>query len=87
MSQDKKQRVTVEIHNRTYTIVGKESGSHVRLVASLVDQKMKEIQSMSKQLDTTSLAVLTAVNTMNDYQKLKEDYATLLGSFKKKEDK
>jgi cell division protein ZapA len=87
LSQDEKQRVTVNIHNRTYTIVGKESGSHVRLVASLVDQKMKEIQSMNRQLDAVSLAVLTAVNTMNDYQKLKEDYATLLGSFKKKEDK
>ena len=44
MSQDNKQRITVDIHNRTYKIVGKESESHVRLVASLVDQKMKEIQ-------------------------------------------
>lgn len=87
MSQDNKQRITVDIHNRTYKIVGKESESHVRLVASLVDQKMKEIQTMNKRLDTTSLAVLTAVNTMNDYQKLKEDYAMLLGSLKRKEDK
>ncbi|WP_284139781.1 MULTISPECIES: cell division protein ZapA [unclassified Virgibacillus] len=87
MSQNEKTRITVEIHNRPYTIVGSESSSHVRLVASLVDQKMREIQEMNRQLDTSSLAVLTAVNAMNDYLKLKEDYATLLGSLKKKEDK
>ncbi|WP_067730654.1 cell division protein ZapA [Oceanobacillus damuensis] len=87
MSESDKKRITVDIHNRTYTIVGTESPSHVRLVASLVDQKMKDIHSVNKQLDTTRLAVLTAVNTMNDYLKLKEDYATLLGSLKKKEDK
>lgn len=86
MGQDDKQRITVDIHNKTYTIVGKEPASHVKLVASLVDQKMKEIYSSNKHLDTTRLAVLTAVNTMNDYLKLKEDYASLLGSIKKKED-
>ena len=34
-------------------------------------------------LDRSNLAVLTAVNTMNEYLKLKEDYATLLGSIKR----
>ena len=87
MDEGEKQRITVDIYNRIYTIVGPESESHVRLVAGLVDQKMKELHEMNRQLDTTRLAVLTAVNTMNDYQKLKEDYATLLGSLRKKEDK
>lgn len=87
MSKNDKERITVEIHNRTYTIVGEESASHVRLVAGLVDQKMNEIQSANRHLDTANLAVLTAINTMSDYLKLKEDYATLLGSIRKKEDK
>ncbi|MBS3679393.1 cell division protein ZapA [Ornithinibacillus massiliensis] len=78
-----KTRVTVEIRNRSYTIVGDEDASHVRLVASLVDQKMREIHEMNPQLDTASLAVLTAINSMNDYLSLKEDYASLLGSIKK----
>lgn len=86
MTQNNKSRITVDIHNKSYTIVGEESASHVRLVASLVDQKMNEIQEANRQLDTTKLAVLTAVNTMNDYLKLKEDYAALVGSLKKKED-
>lgn len=87
MTQNDKARVTVDIYNKSYTIVGKESANHVRLVANLVDQKMREIQGANPHLDTTRLAVLTAVNSMNDYLKLKEDYATLLGSLNKKEDK
>ncbi|QKY69622.1 cell division protein ZapA [Lentibacillus sp. CBA3610] len=87
MTQDDKTRVTVEIYNKYYTVVGNEDPSQVRLVASQVDQKIREIHGMNQQLTTTELAVLTAVNTMNDYMKLKEDYAALLGSQNKKEDK
>ncbi|WP_163970175.1 cell division protein ZapA [Oceanobacillus halotolerans] len=86
MAQNDKTRVTVDIHNKPYTVIGTESPHHVRLVASLVDQKMREIQEANPKLDTTKLAVLTAVNTMNDYLKLKEEYASLLGSKKEKED-
>ncbi|GAB3803892.1 cell division protein ZapA [Virgibacillus kimchii] len=86
MANEEKSRITVEIHNKLYTIVGDESEEHVRLVADLVDQKMNEIRQSNRHLDTTRLAVLTAVNTMNDYLKLKKDYATLLGSVKKKEE-
>ncbi|MFZ3576356.1 cell division protein ZapA [Virgibacillus sp. DJP39] len=86
MTQNDKTRTTVEIHNKSYTIVGREDAHHVRLVASLVDQKMSEIKQGNTTLETTKLAVLTAVNTMNDYLKLKEDYAKLLGSMRKKED-
>jgi cell division protein ZapA len=47
---------------------------------------MDEIHAANKELDTAKLAVLTAVNSMNDYLKLKEEYAKLLGSINKKED-
>ena len=87
MTEQKKSRINVEIYNKTYTIVGNESDSHVKLVASLVDQKMNEIHTHNRHLDTLQLGVLTAVNTMNDYLKLKEDYAKLVGSINRKEDK
>lgn len=87
VAEDKKERVTVEINNKSYTVVGdEESASHVRLVAELVDQKMKELQNSNRYLDTANLAVLTALNTMNDYVKLKEEYEKLLKSTRKKED-
>ncbi|HLQ72525.1 MAG TPA: cell division protein ZapA [Bacillota bacterium] len=85
MAQNDKTKITVEIHHQQYTIIGNEEANHVQLVASLVDQKMKEMKNSNPQLDTSKLAVLTAVNTMNDYLKLKQDYAALLGSVKKEE--
>lgn len=86
MAQDEKTKLTVQIYHNTYTIVGTESESHIRLVASLVDQKMRDLSKQNKHLDTTRLAVLTAVNTMNEYIKLQQEYQALLRSLNKKED-
>jgi len=66
-----KNRTTVEIFGQQYTIVGTESNSHIRLVASLVDEKMREINASNPSLDSSKLAVLTAVNAVNDLIKLK----------------
>lgn len=87
VTRNDKTRITVDIYNQTYTIIGDESEAHVRLVASLVDQKMREIKEKNVNLDTSRLAVLTAVNTMNDYLKLKEDYEVLESLLNEKEDK
>ncbi|MCM3587598.1 cell division protein ZapA [Mesobacillus maritimus] len=72
MSDTKKTRTTVDIYGQQYTIVGTESTSHVRLVASMVDDKMREISSMNPILDINKLAVLTAINAVNDYLKMKD---------------
>ena len=71
-------KLTVEIHKKKYTIVGQESSEHIKMVASLVYQKMDEIQYATPSLDTSQLAVLTALNTMNDYLKLKQEHNELL---------
>ncbi|ARK31668.1 Cell division protein ZapA [Halalkalibacter krulwichiae] len=68
--RSEKQRVTVSIYGQQYTVVGQESPSHVREVAQTVDQKMREIRKRNPYLDTTRLAVLTAVNIVDDYIKV-----------------
>nr|WP_173915890.1 cell division protein ZapA [Halobacillus sp. Marseille-Q1614] len=80
MSQSDKERkrITVEIHNRSYTIIGQEEPHHIRMVSNLVDQKMREIHEANPTLDVSRLAVLTAVNTMNEYIKLKEECTELM---------
>ena len=70
MSDVQKNRTNVKIYGTEYVIVGQESSSHVRLVASIVDKKMREIYGKNPSLDTNKLAVLTAVNIVNDYIKL-----------------
>lgn len=73
-----KNRIVVDISDKQYTIIGEDDPEHIRYVAHLVDQKMNETGSKSPGLDTTRRAVLTAVNVMDDYVKLKEDYDALL---------
>jgi len=58
-------------------MAGYEPAGHMRLVATMVDDKMREIQSANPSLDTAKLAVLTAVNTMHDYLKVKEQLEEL----------
>ncbi len=77
MSDEQKNRVPVEIYGQQYMIVGTESVEHILKVAKLVDEKMKEIKRKNSALDASQLAVLTAVNAVNDYVKIKEKYEKL----------
>src|SRR5699024_2147208 len=72
VDNDQKKRVTVDIYGESYTIVGEEQANHVRAVANIVHEKMQEIKNKDPSLDTKHLAVLTAVNVVNDYLKLEE---------------
>ncbi|MFS0865211.1 cell division protein ZapA [Fredinandcohnia sp. 179-A 10B2 NHS] len=78
MSQPQKTRTTVDIYGQQYSIIGSESTSHIRLVASIVDDKMREISSKNSSLDINKLAVLTAVNVVHEYLKLKEENEELI---------
>ena len=83
MGEQSKSRIAVDIYGHTYKIVGSESTGHMRLVASIVDDKMREIADHSPTLDSGKLAVLTAVNTVHEYLKLKEQFDTLEEELKK----
>ncbi|PPA71589.1 cell division protein ZapA [Jeotgalibacillus proteolyticus] len=83
MSQNEKNRISVDIYGQSYSIVGSESTSHIRLVASMVDDKMREISSKNPSLDISKLAVLTAVNAVHDYLKQAEEIEELENELKK----
>ncbi|MGE7182622.1 cell division protein ZapA [Peribacillus sp. NPDC006672] len=86
MSDDKRNKTTVDIYGQPYTIVGTESASHMRLVASMVDEKMREIRMKNPYLDTSKLAVLTAVNAIHEYIKLKDELDQLQLELKREKD-
>ncbi|WP_243291211.1 cell division protein ZapA [Bacillus sp. FJAT-47783] len=77
MSEQPKNKTTVDIYGQQFSIVGRESTSHMRMVASIVDEKMREISRKNPTLDINKLAVLTAVNVVHDYIKLKEQCENL----------
>ena len=83
LAEQQKNKISVEIYGQTYKIVGTESMGHMRLVASIVDDKMREISVHNPTLDNTKLAVLTAVNTVHELLKLKEQVEALEEQLKK----
>lgn len=78
-----KNRIVVKINDQKYTIIGQDDPAHIRYVTHLVDEKIKEIGEMSPGLDTTRKSVLTAVNVMDEYVKLKQEYDDLLEEIEK----
>lgn len=86
LSESQKTRTSVDIYGQQYIIIGTESQGHVRLVASMVDDKMREISSKNPYLDSSKLAVLTAVNAVNDYIKLKDRLELLENELKREKD-
>lgn len=83
MAHGQKNKIDVIIHGTSYKIIGTESVEHIRLVASLVDEKMTEISDFNPHLDTSRLAVLTAVNAVNEYVELQKYVEQLESELKK----
>lgn len=83
MSEQRKTKISVNIYGQSYQIVGSESSSHMRQVAEIVDEKMREIRSNNVDFDVTKVAVLTAVNTVHDYLKAHERIEQLEQELKK----
>ncbi|WP_373270895.1 MULTISPECIES: cell division protein ZapA [Bacillus] len=86
LSDRQNTRTIVDIYGQQYVIVGPESNSHIRLVATMVDDKMREISSKNPSLDTNKLAVLTAVNAVNDYLNIKDRLERLENELKRVKD-
>ncbi|WP_139168394.1 cell division protein ZapA [Fictibacillus solisalsi] len=83
--ENKRERTIVEIFGQKYTVMGTETSSHIRSVAAMVDEKMRDIQQYNAVLDTKQLAVLTAVNIMNEYLKTKEELEKLQQQIRKED--
>ncbi|WP_017756060.1 cell division protein ZapA [Calidifontibacillus oryziterrae] len=83
MTRQNSKRISVDIYGHQYTIVGDENSSHIRVVSSIVDDKMREIHEMNPNLDTQKLAVLTAINIVNDYLNIKNEHEALLRDYQR----
>lgn len=85
MLESVKHKEVVEIYGKQYRMSGDSSPDHIRRIASFVDEKMKELSLSNPQLDSTRLAVLSAINIASDYLQLKTDYNELMTLFEEEE--
>ncbi len=83
MEEEQKTRITIDIYGQPYTIIGTDSSAHVRQVATIVDDRMRALSVRNPYLDTTKVAVLTAVNSVHDYLKLQNEKTLLEEELKK----
>ncbi len=74
-----KNRLTVLIDGKEYTIVSEQPKEHIQAVALCADTKMREVSQLesSKTHSTAMIAVLTTLNLAEDYINIKNDYAQL----------
>jgi cell division protein ZapA len=66
--------VQVTIFNQTYNLRSVSGAEHVRGIAKLVDERMKEIASHITTHDVSRIAILVALNIADEMQNLKAQY-------------
>lgn len=66
--------VQVTIFNQTYSLRSASGAEHVRGIAHLVDERMRQIASHLTTHDVSKLAVLVAMNIADEMQSLKAHY-------------
>ncbi|MGI6093015.1 MAG: cell division protein ZapA [Veillonellaceae bacterium] len=71
---DKQCKVTVEVYGESYALKGDLEAERVKMIAALVDAKMKEIAKNNAFLSPTKIAVLAALNLADDYLRLENDF-------------
>jgi cell division protein ZapA len=66
--------IEVTIFNQTYRLRSKTNEEHVREIARLVDERMRQISSQMSTYDVVKIAVLTALNIADEMQNLRKYY-------------
>lgn len=70
--------VTVRINGVEYNLKGNEKEEYLHKVAGYVDKKVKSILENNKKLSTSSAAILSAVNVVDDMFKKQKEYESFL---------
>lgn len=78
MGEEEKIKLTVDIYGQQYRMVGRANTAYLRAVAHYVDERMRQIANGNTRLDTTKIAVLSAINITDEYFRLKQEYEELL---------
>lgn len=67
--------VKVTIFNQTYSLRSTGGAEHIREIAGMVDERMKQIASHLSTHDISKIAILTALNIADEMQNLKAQFA------------
>lgn len=71
---NQRNKVLIKINGQEYPIMGAEPKEYLLKVGSFVDDKMEVIAKANKNLSTSMIAVLTAINIADQYLKIEVDF-------------
>ena len=71
-----KQKITVKVAGKNYTLVSSDSPEYVRRVAALVDRRLKEMELSSGLMSIQAMA-LTCFNLADELLKAQDEITTL----------
>ncbi len=65
-------KMEVKIRGKFYTIISDEKEEYIYKICSYVDKKVSEIASVNPRLGTEMASILTAINSSDEYFKIKD---------------
>lgn len=78
-----KNKITININNRDYTLMSEDSKEHMEMVAEYIDKKIGEIVYASGgSLNLQDVSILAAINVADDYFKSEETADNLRSQIK-----
>lgn len=78
-----KNKITITINNREYTLMSEDTKEHMETVAEYIDKKISEIIIASGgKLTLQDVSILAAINVADDYFKSDETANNLRGQIK-----
>lgn len=72
-----KNKINVLIDGRNFTVVGNGSKEYVQMLASYVDEKIKEMTNKNDKLSGSMAATLAALNITDEFYKVNKELKTL----------
>lgn len=67
----------VEIFGQTYSLRADADAEHVKRVAVLLDQRMREVASSGRTVSTVQIAVLAALDIASEFLQIRDDARSL----------
>ncbi|MDU2066116.1 MAG: cell division protein ZapA [Sporomusaceae bacterium] len=74
----KTNKTSVLLLGRAYHIKGDIDPTRLKMITEMLDDRMRKLAQSNYRLSTEMVAVLTALNTLDEYLRLKEDYEELM---------
>lgn len=79
MSGNTKNKTTVNICGREYSIVSPESNEYIQRISIQLDERMRELSDAFFSLSSLDVATLAALNLMDDYIKTRDELERISG--------